>query len=114
MTKKELMAKGLFVEKLGHMLDAGVPLVRSLRTLKDEIDAPAIQKAIDDTLDLFDNCAGDDEKIEPNQIAELLAPQGLFKNSERTMIKIGFEVGRPDRMFLTIAKWVDRELAAAE
>jgi type II secretory pathway component PulF len=105
MEKSDLVAKAMFMEKMGHLLDAGIPLMKALQILKAEIDNALTKAAIDN---LLKGIESQDEKFNVGDWLD----KDYFKESERLMIEMGMKARRPDRSFLTIAQWVEKELLA--
>ena len=105
MEKVDLVAKAMFMEKMGHMLDAGIPLVRTLKTLQTEIDNPLAKTAMGKML------KGIELQDEKFNVREWL-DKDYFKESEIAILEVGFLDRRPDRSFLVIAQWVEKELLA--
>jgi type II secretory pathway component PulF len=105
MKKADLVVKAMFMEKMGHLLDAGIPLMKTLQILKVEIDNPITKAVIDNLL------KGIESQGEKFNVGEWL-DKDYFKESERLMIEMGMKAHRPDRSFLVIAQWVEKELLA--
>lgn len=104
MNRTELTAKAMFLEKLGYLLDAGLPLTRALMIVEAETSEPRcrraagrIRAAISQHGEYFDlsSC------LEPGDLSE----------SEKAILLATASSGRLDRGCLLVVKWLDREIA---
>ncbi len=104
MNRTELAAKAMFLEKLGYLLDAGIPLARAMMLVEAETTdtrcrrvAGRVRTALNQYGQYFDlsNC------LEPGDLTE----------AEKAIILATAESGRLDRGCLLVVKWLDRQLA---
>ena len=107
MKKPELATKAAFLEKLGHLLDGGVPLFGALEMLEVEAKDPRTKQAAARIISAID------EQGEAFSLADSLDPN-YFTDTERTMLLSAAKAGRLDRGCLLVVKWLDRELSAPE
>ena len=111
MKKKELMAKAAFLEKLGNLLDGGLPLLGSLELLEAETTDGRTKKAIQHMVKYITDMHTPDGKQKSEFEFTLTLDPDYFLPAEIQMLVVGAKAGRLDRAILSVANWVDRELS---
>ena len=111
MKKKELMAKAAFLEKVGYLLDGGLPLLKSLELLAAETTDGRTKKAIQHMVKYITDMHTPDGKPKSEFDFTLALDPDYFSAAEIQMLVVGAKGGRLDRAFLLIVPSLDRELS---
>lgn len=98
LTKLEV---GRFARTLGTMIKSGVPILSSLKIVKDTIQNQVIARSVENVVERLRKGEG---------IASPLKSTGIFPPLAVHLIEVGEETGRMEEMLFQIAKAFDRDV----